>query len=85
MSDTFTRTVGGSYNPLISNHCQYVFGVPLRKYSFSLGFLISCLHQESVIHLKWKIFGKCFTLIFYEEETFIIIFCDQHLSCSACI
>ena len=25
MSETFTQTIGGRYNPMINNHCQYVF------------------------------------------------------------
>ena len=83
MSDTFTETVGGRYNSMIN-----ILAFDFSKYSFSLGFFIPCLALFTPgkrYPSKMEILRKCLTLIFYKEETFIILFCDQHLSCSACI
>ena len=52
MSDTFTQTVGGRYNPMINNHCQYVFW---RSTSQIFIFLVSSFlvyTKQSVIHLN---------------------------------
>ena len=52
MLDTFSQTVGGRYNPMINNHCQYVFW---RSTSQIFIFLVSSFlvyTKESVIHLN---------------------------------
>ena len=52
MLETFTQTVGGRYNPMINNHCQYVFW---RSTSQIFIFLVSSFlvyTKQSVIHLN---------------------------------
>ena len=82
MSDTFTQTIGGRYNPIINNHCQYVFWRSTLQ-NIQLVWVSHFLFTKRYPS-KMEIFRKCVTLIFYKEETFIILFYDQHLSWSAC-
>ena len=52
MLETFTQTVGGRYNPMNNNHCQYVFW---RSTSQIFIFLVSSFlvyTKQSVIHLN---------------------------------
>ena len=52
MSDKFTQTVGGRYNPMINNHVNMCSGVRLHKYSFFWVSSFLVYTKESVIHLN---------------------------------
>ena len=74
MSDTFTETVGGRYNPMINNHCQYVFWRSTSQNIHLIWFPHFLFSPGKRYPSKLEILRKCFTLIFYKEETFIVLF-----------